>query len=59
MVAFPPGPFTSMGLWVERAESFRAMGLKLGVYSMLWVRSQIEQGRGSQVIGAVEDKRSG
>lgn len=27
MVAFPPGPFTSMGLWVERAVS-RAPGLK-------------------------------
>lgn len=24
-----------MGLWVERAESFKAMGLKLGVYSTL------------------------
>lgn len=36
MVAFPPGPFTSMGLWVDRAESFRAIGLKLGVYSTLW-----------------------
>lgn len=38
MVAFPPGPLTSMGLWVDRAESFRAMGLKLGVYSTLSVR---------------------
>lgn len=37
IVAFPPGPFTSMGLWVDRAESFRAMGLKLGVYSTLLV----------------------
>lgn len=35
MVAFPPGPLTSMGLWVDRAESFKAMGLKLGVYSTL------------------------
>lgn len=35
MVAFPPGPFTSMGLWVDRAESFSALGLKLGVYSTL------------------------
>lgn len=35
MVAFPPGPRTSMGLWVDRAESFKAMGLKLGVYSTL------------------------
>lgn len=28
MVALPPSPFTSMGLWVDRAESFRALGLK-------------------------------
>lgn len=35
MVAFPPGPLTSMGLWVDRAESFSAFGLKLGVYSTL------------------------
>lgn len=34
-MAFPPGPLTSMGLWVDKAESFKAMGLKLGVYSKL------------------------
>ena len=34
-MAFPPGPLTSMGLWVDRAESFKAMGLKLGEYSIL------------------------
>merc|ERR1719244_995183 len=34
MVALPPGPFTSMGLWVDRAESFRTPGLKFGIYSM-------------------------
>lgn len=28
MVALPPKPFTSMGLWVDRAESFRTLGLK-------------------------------
>lgn len=50
MVAFPPGPFTSMGLWVERAESFRAMGLKLGVYSTLWVRGQRSAQRGFRCL---------
>jgi len=35
MVALPPGPLTSMGLLVERAESFRAIGLKLDRYSLL------------------------
>lgn len=45
MVAFPPGPLTSMGLWVERAESFRAMGLKLGVYSTLSVSGWRRIGR--------------
>lgn len=29
MVALPPGPFTSMGLWVEMAVSFRTPGWKL------------------------------
>lgn len=57
MVAFPPGPLTSMGLWVDRAESFRAMGLKLGVYSTLsvtWGRGQRSVGRrgGRGVSGA-------
>lgn len=28
MVALPPGPFTSMGLLVERAESISMLGLK-------------------------------
>lgn len=52
MVAFPPGPFTSMGLWVDRAESFSAFGLKLGVYSTLsrsGVRGQWVSG-GFQVL---------
>lgn len=60
MVAFPPGPLTSMGLWVDRAESFKAMGLKLGVYSTLSERvwrggvSQDQRGRNS----AAEEKKS-
>lgn len=55
MVAFPPGPFTSMGLWVDRAESFRAMGLKLGVYSTLPGGGQRSVGRGGDagVSGAI------
>lgn len=61
MVAFPPGPFTSIGLWVERAESFRAIGLKLGVYSTLWVRGQRSawEGEGGFRCLEVEDERSG
>lgn len=35
MVALPPGPFTSMGLCVDRAESFRTLGLKRSTYSVL------------------------
>lgn len=59
MVAFPPGPLTSMGLWVDKAESFRAMGLKLGKYSILlvsgWgVRCQWGIKRGSQAGGESE-----
>lgn len=46
-MAFPPGPFTSMGLWVDRAESFKAMGLKLGVYSTL--SEQVEGVKGQWV----------
>lgn len=56
MVAFPPGPFTSMGLWVDRAESLRAMGLKLGVYSMLQGSEVSGSARWFQVLG-VEDER--
>lgn len=44
MVALPPGPFTSMGLWVDRAVSFSAMGLKLGTYSLLsWSGRGLEE----------------
>lgn len=51
MVAFPPGPFTSMGLWVDRAESFRAFGLKLGVYSTLWPPRSGVSGPVGRVVG--------
>lgn len=59
MVALPPGPFTSIGLWVDRAESFSAIGLKLGTYSWLsenmWVmvggESIKDTGQWSPVLG--------
>lgn len=35
IVALPPRPFTSMGLCVDRAESFRTLGLKRSVKSLL------------------------
>lgn len=54
MVAFPPGPFTSMGLWVDSAESFRAFGLKLGVYSTL-PTSGVRHG--GQIWGGGVEKR--
>lgn len=36
MVALPPGPFTSMGLWVEMAVSFRTLGLKPALLWRWW-----------------------
>lgn len=46
MVALPPRPFTSMGLWVDRAESFRTLGLKRSVKSVLgYARVRFHRGR--------------
>lgn len=47
MVALPPGPFTSMGLCVDRAESFRTLGLKRSTYSVLgWGKSEVTESEG-------------
>lgn len=51
MVALPPGPFTSIGLWVDRAESFSAIGLKLGTYSWLSENMWIMVGGENIIIG--------
>lgn len=59
MVAFPPGPFTSMGLWVDRAESFRAFGLKLGVYSTLPRSGVRGQGGGRTWGGKGRERQPG
>ncbi len=52
MVALPPGPFTSMGLLVESAVSLRAIGLKLGRYSVL-----CEWGSGDKGCVWVEERQ--
>lgn len=53
IVAFPPRPFTSMGLCVERAESFRTLGLKRSVKSVLgYARVRFDrEGRGRKEKG--------
>lgn len=45
IVALPPRPFTSMGLCVDRAESFRTLGLKRSVKSLLgYARVRFDRG---------------
>lgn len=64
MVALPPGPFTSMGLWVEMVVSFRTAGLKPGLWGgggAVWEQrgSEGEECEGVEEEGQMEERIQG